>query len=252
MRDAVTWWIPRTWPGVKVDHRESDETQVCHVTLARSDYREVIAVESLRRYEPQSLLNADAALAASIQKYLSTPVPSTMAANIVLVTSDMRILCAERSHAVDSAMGLWTVGVFETMKWADLNSPGGQEDIYSLNARGLREELDLLPHEYDMVHVTWLGIYKPILRGHLLGVARLRIDAESVIERARMAHSSHEHSTFEWKPLTRGFVRSFLNAPRGSPINGIGFSLRVDNREWLDQSRLAVREAWRFRAALLD
>jgi hypothetical protein len=235
----------------RLDHRESPETQVCRVTLAASDYAEVRAIELLRQTAPLTLSQADQALQHNASEYVKRAVPSSVAINVIPMSQDQELLCARRSAAVDNGVGMWTVGVFETMKRADPNRPGQPEDFYALGQRALLEEVGLNSHDYGDLNVSWVGIYKPLLRGHIVASVRLRISKEEALEHARMSDSSYEHDRYDWIPLNRATVRSFA-AAKMRPSSSGGGTLNIDEREWLEQARLAVLEAWRFRVVLQD
>jgi hypothetical protein len=236
----------------RLDHRESEDTQVSRVVLAESDYAEVRAIERLRLFNPASLSRCDRLLHADLRRYLATPVPSSLAVNLIPVSADQEVLCAHRSAAVDNAVGLWTVGVFETLKRLDPNNPGHREDFYSLAYRALEEELGLLPQDCGDLHVTWVGLYRPILRGHVVALTKLRVPKTEIWDRARAADSSYEHANFEWLPLTRQHVLSLLSAPEVTNPGEVSPALEWRDRRWIDQARLALVESWRFRAALLE
>lgn len=237
--------------GFKIDHRESLETQVCHVELSGSHYAEVRAIESLREEQPDALAHADEAVARNVSSYVRAAVPSSVAANIVVITKDMEILCARRSAAVDNAVGLWTVGVFETMKAPDLNRPGQHEDFYALCQRALLEELGLHPgNDYGQIHISWVGLYRPILRGHVVAVVQVRLSNEELLDRARTSDSSYEHDAFGWVDLNRRTVRAFSKAEIQSQPGAVGGRIRVGERDFIDQARAAILEAWRFRVVL--
>jgi hypothetical protein len=237
--------------GFRIDHRESDETQYCRIRQAPSIYPEVLAIEDLRIRRPELFEGCDRAIERDIRDYLANPVPSSLAVNLVVVSSENdELLCVERSAATDSAVGLWTIGVFETMKQPESNRPGSPEDIYGLATRGLNEELGLQPSDYHSVQVSWIGIFRPILRGHVVAVLKLRIAKDEAHARARAAHSAYEHAAIDWIPLRRPLVQAFVQARRSVPPNFAGSTLEVDNRTWNDQARLGVLEAWRFRNVL--
>jgi hypothetical protein len=237
---------------IRIDHRESEETQVCRVQLAESRYPEVLAIEDLRVHQPHIFDRCDKIIAANAREYLRSPMPSSIAVNLVPVTEDLDVLCAERSSAVDSAIGWWTVGVFETMKRADPNRPGSTEDLYSLAVRGIEEELGLRPQEYGEVMISWVGLYRPILRGHVVAIVQPRVPRDEVIARAREAHSGYEHTVMDWLPLRRSVVRSFVRAPETIYSDKVGKTIRVGNRTYIEQSRLAILEAWRFRVLVTE
>lgn len=91
--------------GLKLDHRESKETQDCRVMLAASDYAEVRAIEEMRMSMPQALASADRALEQNAVEYVKAAVPSSVAINVLLVTEDGELLCAKRS-VIGSHLGL--------------------------------------------------------------------------------------------------------------------------------------------------
>lgn len=140
---------------------------------------------------------------------------------------------------------------WKQMKRTELNLSGQPEDFYALGRRALLEELGLNPHDYGDLHVTWVGIYQLLLRGHALAVARLRIPKDIVVSRARESDSSYEHSNFDWLPLNRATHAVFAGANTKNGLS-VGASLHVHERDWLEQSRLSVLEAWRFRVVLDD
>ena len=237
--------------GFRIDHRESDETQYCRVYQAPSVYPEVLAIEDLRTRRPELFEECDRAIEHDVRDYLSTAVPSSLAVNLVVVSSENdELLCIERSTAVDSAVGWWTIGVFETMKQADPNRPGVSEDLYGLAARGLDEELGLQSRDYNPIQISWIGVYRPILRGHVVAVLKLRISKRELHARVRAAHSGYEHAAIDWLPLRPSLVLAFNQAARKVRSKRVGSTIEIDGRTWIEQSRLAVQEAWRFRNAI--
>lgn len=239
--------------GFRLDYRESDDTQYCKVRQAESRYPEVLAVERLRIRRPELFKACDEAIERDIKQYLFSPVPSSVAVNLVVVSSDgSELLSVERSAATDSAAGWWTVGVFETMKRSDPNRPGSPESLYGLAARGLNEELGLNQNDYGKIVISWVGLLRPILRGHVVAIVQLKISREDAFARLRAAHSSYEHSAIDWLPLHPRIVRSFIRANRQTNPGRVGSTIRINQRIWIEQSRLAVLEAWRFRMALND
>ena len=164
----------------------------------------------MRETSPRSFDAADRMLVQNAAEYIrSGAVPSSVAINVVVVSTDGQLLCAKRSAAVDNGVGLWCLGIFETMKRNDPNRPGQPEDFYALAERALAEELGLNRHHYGNVHITWVGIYQPLLRGHVVGIVRLKVSKAVALERARESDSSYEHAGFDWLPLNRKTVRSF-------------------------------------------
>jgi len=234
----------------RLDHRESADTQECRVTLSESDYVEVRAIEHLRKSSPGHLARCDEALARGPRAYLEQAVPSSIAINILPVIERTDVLCAQRSGAVDNGVGLWTIGIFEAMKRSDPHTPGRSEDFFGLAYRALEEELGLRPQDCGQIELTWLGIYGPLLRGHVVAVVPVRLGRADLIDRAHSADSSYEHLSFDWLALRRETVLEFIDAPRVARPDEVGSALEVSDRLWIEQSRLALREAWRFRSCL--
>ncbi len=217
--------------GFRIDHRESDDTQYCRVRQAASTYPEVLAIEHLRIRRPDLFDECDKAVEDDVGAYLSQAVPSSLAVNLVVLSSkNDELLCVERSAAVDSAVGWWTVGVFETMKQPDPNRPGSSEDIYGLAVRGLNEELGLQAGDYEAVQVSWVGIFRPILRGHVVAVVKLKISREEAYARARVAHSGYEHAAIDWVPLRQPLVHAFIRAKSRTYPDKVGSTLDVEHR----------------------
>jgi hypothetical protein len=236
--------------GIRLDHRESEETQVCRAHLAESQYPEVLAIERLRIHRRELFSECDRVIAEDPRVYLRSAVPASIAVNVIPVAENLEVLCVERSAAVDSAVGWWTVGVFETMKRTDPGRPGSSEDMYSLAVRGLEEELGLRPPDFGEIMITWAGLYRPILRGHFVALTRLKIPREEVVARARAAHSGYEHAAFDWLPLQRSLVHSFINAPHQTCPDKVGATIHVGQKTYIEQSRLAILEVWRFRVLM--
>jgi len=237
----------------RLDHRESNATQKCRISIASSDYCETRAVERLRIEQPEALRRCDEAILEDPKKYLRTPVPSSLAINVVVVNEANELLCVRRSGAVDNGVGLWTIGVFETMKRADLNRPGSREDFFTLGVRALSEELGASHDtDYGRLLVSWFGLYIPLLRGHAVAVTRLRGSKSHIEGLARESDSSYEHDGLDWLQLSRKSVRQFLDAPRTPNPGEVGQTIAIDGRRWIEQAALSITEAWRFRACLDD
>ncbi|HET6707516.1 hypothetical protein, partial [Amycolatopsis sp.] len=221
--------------GFRIDHRESDETQYCRVYQAPSTYPEVLAIEDLRVRRPELFEECDRALEQNVRGYLEMAVPSSLAVNLVVVSAENdELLCVERSAAVDSAVGWWTVGVFETMKQSDPNRPGSPEDLFSLAERGLNEELGLRPRDYNPIQITWIGILRCILRGHVVAVVKLRISKEELHTRVDQAHSGYEHAAVDWVPLRPSLVRAVNQATPTTHPGKVGFTIDVLGRTWIE------------------
>lgn len=225
--------------GFDIDHRECPETQECVLRFAPSTYADARVLMDLRMSDPGVLAAADAALNdGRLDKYVATAIPTSFNINVVPVSSAGRVLCVRRSSGVGSAPGSWTVGVIETMKRSDIG-------VYELAFRACLYELGLDEEHITDLHLTWLGIYRPVLRGHLVAVVRVGIPTIEAIERARRARESHEAGTVTWMDLNE-LLAELLPAHSNGARDGHPLLQGHDDRVWVDHARLAAVEAWRF------
>jgi hypothetical protein len=234
-----------------MNHQESRKTQTCYMTFAPSDYAEFRALPEIRKREPELLQMAQQSLATDASSYLKRAVPSVFAINLIPVSSDGYVLCAKRSPAaVDSGRGCWTVGVMETLKQPSANNPGLNEDLFGLAQRGLKEELGLEREEYREILVSWIGLYEPGLRGHAVAFMRVDLTRQEVLEHASASHSSYEHTRFKWLALNRQTVHSFLSSEKELNQQENINVIKYEEDPWLEFSRLAMVEAWKWRSKL--
>jgi hypothetical protein len=234
-----------------IDHRESFETQTFVARLAETHYPESMAIGHLRRHRPDALAKSDEQLDLNPNVYVTTAVPSALCVNVVVVTEHAEVLALRRSAAVGTAVGLYTIGPVESMKVEDPNCPGRREDFFSLAWRCLEEELHLTPWDVHALYIAWLGIYRPMLRGHLVAIAPLRVDRQELADRQEIAHSTHEADRLRWLKLNRATVAAFTRAPHSAdPSTDVHPALDFDGVRWVDHSRLALRQAWRYRELL--
>jgi hypothetical protein len=236
-----------------IDHRESFETQTFVARLAETHYPESMAIGHLRRHRPDALAKSDEQLDLNPNVYVTTAVPSALCVNVVVVTEHAEVLALRRSAAVGTAVGLYTIGPVESMKVEDPNCPGRREDFFSLAWRCLEEELHLTPWDVHALYIAWLGIYRPMLRGHLVAIAPLRVDRQELADRQEIAHSTHEADRLRWLKLNRATVAAFTSAPHSAePSTDVHPALDFDGVRWVDHSRLALRQAWRYRELIAN
>lgn len=230
--------------GFDIDHRESAETMECRFWYSLSKYAEARAIEALRQRVPSSLESADQELQRSPKAYLARALPSILAVNLIVISGQNTMLCARRSAAVDNANGIWTTGIFETLKASDLAGKGNV--LQRLAERGLREELHLERDGYRELSLSWLGIYQPLLRGHAVAIVRSHLDEQAIEDRARQSESSYEHDMYSWLPLTRANTVAFNAAPSPNGALIVGATFEAIGKTWLAQSRLGLAEAVRW------
>ena len=234
---------------LRVDHRESSATERFHVTYARSTYAEQMAVTQLLRRDQGAKRRAYQLLATEPREYLRQACPTSVAANVVVHSASGRLLAVRRSGAVDTAAGLWTIGIFETMIMVQ-RTKGDREDLFSLCERGLREEVGLEPTvDYPRILVSWFGIYGPLLRAHVVAHVRVEQSEAEVISAIERSEGLYEADAYEWIAPSPAAVRAILTA-RVPDRTAPSPTFEALGRRWLSQTKLSVYEAVRVRAGL--
>lgn len=84
---------------------------------------------------------------------------------------------------------------------------------------------------FEAIQISWVGIYKPIVRGHVVAITKLKISKEEARALARAAHSGYEQAVIDWVPLRKPIVRAFIQAPRSTYPNKVGSTLYVNHRK---------------------
>lgn len=226
----------------RVDHQESPLNQEFYMTLAPCDYSEHFATVALLEKYPEIHKQIKQCIEDNPKEYARQACPSLIAINVVVLSDEGNFLAIERSTAVDTARGLWTVGPFETMTLSRQRRPGDRrEDLFELAERCLWEELGLKPQHYGEIVISWIGFLASIVRGHVVAQVKLTITEEEAKNRI-LTEAEHiqETETVEWMPFNKKNISRII-ANRESALDG---------REWIDQARLALQETWRMRSVL--
>lgn len=236
--------------GAAIDHRESAATDQFRLTIAHSHYAEQMAVMNLLHRDPDTQAIAYRQLRDAPLEYLKAACPASIAANVIVQSGRGRLLAVRRSGAVDTAPGLWTLGIFETMILDEHRIKGAREDLFTLCERGLREEVGLEPGTtYARVVISWFGIYGPLLRGHVVAHARVLTHESEVLAVLEQSEGLYEADAYEWISPTKETVRSIMTAePIDRTVQSPAF--RALGRSWLTQTKLGLHEALRVRPVL--
>jgi hypothetical protein len=182
--------------------------------------------------------------------YLPGASPATVVANVVVHSSRGHLLAVRRSGSVDTAVGLWTIGIYETMIMEPHRPKGEREDLYTLCERGLREEVGLeIDRDYDHVMLSWFGIYGPLLRTHLVAHIKIKLPEAAVIDALEGSEGLYEADAYEWFKPNKQAVKQVLTATvDNKPMLVPSFD--AVGRPWLNQTKLSLYEALRVRRAL--
>jgi len=218
-----------------VDHGEHPRAHLFRVMIAESDFAEVLATYQLAGGVPElggALLTA---VGLGIDELLQVVPPTSLTASVAVISPRDHFLVLRRSLSVRTFRAQWTVGVNETMKYAD--EPGAEETFFSLAHRGLREELGLDPEDYGPMVVSWLGWSQPAACFLFVATVRTTLSEGEVERRRGMSHSVYEHDMAAWLPLnprTVGRVIVGDRCPDGSD-------------RWSYFAPLVASEMWRSR-----
>jgi hypothetical protein len=164
---------------------------------------------------------------------------SVIAANVVVLSADRKLLAIERSAAVRTSQNVWTLGPNETMNWPTTVRPGQKEDLFDLAERCLLEETGLERTEYAQIYISWIGYNVPGALVHVVALTTAKLTASVITERISHAHGAFEAQQVAWLDPDPAILREISIDP-----NALG-------RKWINSARLAAQEYWRFRLLLL-
>ncbi len=228
-----------------IDHRESQFGEHFRMTITPCDYSEHIATKDLLARNPNVRARIGELMEEDTREYARKSLPSSIAINVVVLSTKNNFLAVKRSSAVQDAKNLWTVGPYETMTLKP-DTPAKRkdllkiEDFFELAERCIREEVGLEPNQYGEVVISWFGYYLPLARGHIVAQTRLSVSEDEALDCASSSHSVFEAERWEWIPFNRESISQYV-ANRKGPLA---------DKNWLDQSRLSFCEAWRMRQVL--
>lgn len=221
----------------QIDHYESDFGRDFSITISPCDYSEHMAVYEYLEKHTDIKKKIEKIIASNPKEYLRNALPSNITVNVV-VLSEGNFLAIKRSKSVDTARNIWTVGPFETMTLKRDISPGSEEDLFTLSRRCLNEELNLGEDYYGKIFISWFGLLIPSVRSHVVAVVKIKnINEGEVIKRAMNSHSNFESENFEWLPLNKNTIKTFVEKDKG----------KLNDREWIRFTKLSLTEALRIK-----
>lgn len=256
-RRLQTWCRPEVLDGIRagfedpggpacsladleIDHRENSSGLIFRMSIVRSDYADFLAVGEYGRRDPAWSGAILSRLRTEDTRMMVQAAPlSVIAANVVVLSADRKLLAIERSGAVKTSQNLWTLGPNETMNWPADQRPGSKEDLFELVQRCLWEETGLDKTEYGPVYISWIGYNVPCALVHVVALTASKLTSSEIGERI-----SHSHGVFEAQQI------SWLE-PKSSVLCGIAMDSNAHGRKWIDSARLAAQEYWRFRLLLV-
>jgi len=226
-----------------IDHRESPRGQVFHYTVAPCDYSEYLATAHYLETHPEIQTRIRKTLMAEqTLEFARTSPPSLIKVNVAILNRDDHFLAVQRSGAVYSKKGLWTVGPNETMKLARHATPGARaEDLFGLTERCLREEVGLEPSDYGEISISWIGYEAGTASVKIFAQVVTTLTAAELIDHMGMSHSLFEMQDATWLPLNRRTLMDIILKWKSGDSAG---------RIWSSSAPFALQELWRMRRAL--
>ncbi len=226
-----------------IDHRESPRGQMFHYTVTPCDYSEHLATTRYLEMHPEVQARIrEALIAGKTLEFARTSPPSLIKVNVAVLDRDDRFLAVQRSGAVHSKKGLWTVGPNETMKLAMHIAPGTRdEDLFGLTERCLREEVGLEPSDYDQINISWIGYEASTASVKIFAQVVTTLAARELIDHMMTSHSLFEMQDVIWLPLDRRTVTDIILKWESGDRAG---------RVWSSSAPVALQELWRMRRLL--
>ncbi|NUP50812.1 MAG: hypothetical protein HOW97_26405 [Catenulispora sp.] len=226
-----------------IDHRESEYGGNFCYTVTPCDYSEHLATLTyLREHHEVQARIKEAFAGGRVADFARTSPPSLIKINVSVLNRDNRFLAIQRSAAVETKKGLWTVGPNETMILSKRPVPGRTaEDLFGLAERCLREELGLEPRTCGPVRISWIGYESTTATVKVFAQVRTRLSGADVLEIMSTAHGLFEAQDAIWLPFNRRAVADIIrNWEQGDSAR----------RRWSSSAPLALQELWRMRRTL--
>jgi len=223
-----------------IDHRESSHGGSFSYTVTACDYAEHLATLSFLRTHSEARDRIKEAFdAGRLAEFARTSPPSLIKMNVAILSPDRRFLAIQRSAAVQTKKGLWTVGPNETMALTTVNLPGRRyEDLFELAERCLREEVGMEPDDYGSVRISWIGYEAATAIVKIFAQVQTKISCAESLERMSGAHSLYEAQDATWLPFANSTLSDIVENWEHGDQSG---------RRWSSSAPLALQELWRMR-----
>jgi len=214
------------------DHRESTDQQSFEVTVGHMHYAGQLATREItnsnRSYRDKMIYILSNEGYVSFCKQV---LPSAIATNVSVLTSDGKTLLNKRSAAVETYANEWSVGINETMAV----SPQEREDFFGLVRRGLKDELGVLDGHIQDLALSWFGYCFDCGNFYVFASARLSISADETSYRFGSAKEQYESAGHTWLQFTQSNLQRIVDGRRTPDDRG----------RWLHHASLASVELWR-------
>ena len=167
---------------------------------------------------------------ARVQDILAIAPLSLLAGNVNLVTSDERVVVAQRSGMDMTFKNEWNLGINEGMK---VTGEGTEtEDFFGLAARALTEELAVPESALDAIVVNWFGYCLACSNFYTYAHARTSWTADQVEQNRLHAKDTRELRHVVYPKVTDGLLAALS---RGDTIPEVG------DEKWLHHAGLSAK-----------
>jgi hypothetical protein len=197
----------------RVSRITTDGGGVLRVSLTRSSWTQASAFHwALRRTSVNDLVKYDRLLHGWLRHQVG--LPGLASVHCIVVSSDDRVLLAQRSPRTTYAQGLWSTSFEEQLTSSDVGTP--DHAALSAATRGLREELGLRLTTGSSTRVVSVVMERGILNVSFVAIMTLGEDSRDVEEAWRTgpgATSERELTDLAWLPAEPDVLREMQRRP---------------------------------------
>jgi hypothetical protein len=240
--------------GFSVSRTLLDEEPEIALRLRYSDYATFKATQQLDRAFADGSTPRSRYLAPFAGSPLQVPdfMSSSFGTNIAMITADGKFLFARRSGLVGSRPDVWSTSANEALS-RGLDSKGRDEpNLYDVMRRGVREELGIMPDEYELellafhldleLHqwgAAWIGVLRELTGDDILQ-RRSRGVADKYENHELKLVGADPEATLEFL-LDEGLRGSM--APHTAPVYYLAL-VRYHNRRTVERALARVQRRY--------
>lgn len=189
----------------------SNEESSVTLILKYSDYFTFLATQQLDRRLPGGATPRSLYVEGRKPREIPDFMKSCFGLNVAVVTADNWLVISRRSNEVEVGKGLWNSSVNEGLSRDKDSQFGRPPNLFDATRRGVREELHLLPDQYQLKLLAFHVVTSLTQWGSLF-ILRLnsmsKVDFESHVSRG--IEDGWEHPEFDYVPFKPNPVLRYL------------------------------------------
>ncbi len=216
------------WSGI--DWAEAPGQERFDLEVAEVDYKFVLATASVAQLNKELLAAVrSAAESCDVSELVRLTPFANIAANVNVVSSDERVVLAQRSGRVKAFRHEWNLGVNEGMKPTGEAIGESSENFFDAAKRTAREELGVPEESLDAVVVNWFGYCTTCVNFYVFSHVRTSLTAAEIEKAWRLdASHGHEIERLETPELTEEL------------LSEIGSGSNVESGAWLHHATVSA------------